>query len=370
MRILYWAWIAIFLLVTYPATAWSQPEVTADAAVIMDADSGTILYAKNGDQRRAPASLTKVMTAILALELADPEEEVVVSHWAASVGVGSLIDLRPGERIKLGELIKAALIWSANDATVAIAEDVAGDHDTFVRWMNGKALLLGMEKTRFVNTNGYSHPNHLSTAADLARLARYAMRNPEFARLVGTRRATIHWIEPERVLQVENTNQLLHEGFPGITGVKTGTTSAAGQCLIAAVSRDGKNLISVVLHSDSRYFDTRRLLTWGVKMLREQIACVAGEYYTRLRVKEGRLPDVPLVADRALVVVLPAGQEDLLQKKVLLRPIPVAPVKTGARLGEVIFTWRGQELGQVDLVAGRTVPRRPWYARFWGGYSF
>ncbi|WP_445950938.1 D-alanyl-D-alanine carboxypeptidase family protein [Thermodesulfitimonas sp.] len=184
--------LAFLFLGMRPLSAWGQPQVTADAAALMDADTGVFYYVKNGQQWRAPASLTKVMTAILALELADPEEEATVSYRAASVWAGSIIDLRTNERIKLGELVKAALICSANDATVAIAEGVAGDHDTFVRWMNAKALLLGMTRTRFVNTNGYSHPNHSSTAVDLARLARYAMRNPEFARLVQTRAATIY----------------------------------------------------------------------------------------------------------------------------------------------------------------------------------
>ncbi|MGQ9511596.1 hypothetical protein [Thermodesulfitimonas sp.] len=154
-------------------------------------------------------------------------------------------------------------------------------------------------------------------------------------------------------MRIENTNQLLHENFPGITGVKTGTTSAAGQCLIAAVSQRGRNLISVVLHSDGRYWDTRRLLSWGMDALQQRTVCTAGEYYTRLRVREGRLPDVPLVTDRALVVSLPAGEEGLLQKEVTLYPAPVAPLRLGARLGEVVFTWRGQELGRVGSIAGR-----------------
>lgn len=363
LRRLFFLWPIIFFLV-WPVEARGQPKVTADAAALVDAETGVLFYAKNGTQRREPASLTKIMTCILAIELADLDEEITVSRRAASVWAGSIIDLRVNERIKLGELVKAALICSANDATVAIAEGVAGDHDTFVRWMNAKALLLGMARTRFVNTNGYSHPSHLSTAVDLAYLARYAMRNPEFARLVQTRAAAIHWVAPPRAIQVENTNQLLHENFPGITGVKTGTTSAAGQCLIAAVSQRGRNLISVVLHSDGRYWDTRRLLSWGMEALREQIACGAGEYYTRLRVKRGRLPDVPLVTDRALVVALPVGEEGLLQKEVTLGAAPVAPVRFGARLGEVIFSWQGQELGRVGLVAGREVARLPWYARF------
>lgn len=352
---------AVLALFVWPQEAFTQPEVSAEAAALMDADSGVFYYAKNATQRRDIASLTKVMTCILAEELASPDEEVEVSSQAAAVSVGSIIDLRTGELIKLGELVKAALICSANDSTVAIAERVAGDHDTFVKWMNAKALLLGMTKTRFANTNGYTHPGHYSTARDMAILASYAMRNPSFARLVGTRQATVRWTKPRREERIDNTNQLLHGGFPGVTGVKTGTTDAAGQCLIASVSHHGKNLISVVLRSGNRYWDTSQLLTWGLKEVEGQLACSSGEYYTRLRVKDGQQPDVPLETDQEAVVFLPREERSFLRKEVKISPPPVAPVKLGERLGEVVFTWRRQELGRVGLIAGREVKERPWY---------
>ncbi|MEW6447923.1 MAG: D-alanyl-D-alanine carboxypeptidase family protein [Bacillota bacterium] len=353
-----------FLLIFFaaPVQACAQPQVTAKAALLVDADSGVIYYEKNGEGRREPASLTKIMTCILALELADPEEEVEVSARAASTWIGSCIGLRRGEVLKLGELIKAALICSANDATVAIAEGVAGDYDTFVLWMNAKAVLLGMNKTRFANTHGLSHPNHYTTARDLSVLARYALLNPHFASVVRMPEATIYWIKPEQIVRVVNTNRLLRSGsFPGVTGVKTGTTSRAGQCLIASASRNGRNLITVVLGSHGRYWDTVQLLSWGYETVEKISVCYKGEYYTRLRVMEGRVHDVPLVADRDVAVSLPREEKDLLQKEVVLFRLPVAPVRPGQRLGEVVFTWRGQELGRAELVAGRPVEKQPWY---------
>lgn len=346
----------------WPAPAQAQPDVTAGAAALMDADSGVFYYAKNATERRDIASLTKVMTCILAEELANPKEVVEISPEAAGVSVGSIIDIRAGELITLGELVKAALVCSANDSTVAIAEGVAGDHDTFIRWMNAKALLLGMTKTRFANTNGYTHPSHYSTARDMAVLAGYALRNPDFARLVRTKRTTVYWLEPDRKEWIENTNQLLHDGFPGITGVKTGTTDAAGQCLIASISHDGRNMITVVLRSGGRYWDTTQLLNWGMKETEGQLACGCGEYFTRLRVKQGQLPDVPLETEHELVVTVPREEKDLLCKVVDIHPPPVAPVRLGERLGEVVFTWRGQELGRTNLIAGREVKERPWYS--------
>lgn len=350
------------------APALGQPQVFAEAAALMDADSGVFYFTKNAEERRPMASLTKVMTCILAQELADLEEKVEVSQRAAGVSVGSIIDLRTGEELKLGELVKAALICSANDATVAIGEQVAGDHDTFVQWMNSKALLLGMSRSRFANTNGYSHPSHYSTAADLAALARYSLRNRFFAGVVRTRQANIRWIKPQREEYIENTNEFLHSGFPGITGVKTGTTDAAGKCLIASVSRNGRNLIAVVLRSGDRYGDASQLLTWGLKEVVDQVACTGGEYFTRLKVREGRLPEVPLEAENELVVSLPRDELGNIRKEVRIFYEPVAPVKAGDRFGEVIFTWKGQELGRTGLIAGRTVERRPWYWTKGRGY--
>lgn len=345
--------------------AWaSPPEVAAEAAALMERQSGLFYYEKNATERRAPASLTKVMTCILALEMADPEEVVTVSRRAAAISMGSIINLRPGEQIKLGELIKAALIHSANDATVAIAEAVAGDHNTFVRWMNAKALLLGLEDTHFVNTNGYSHPEHWSTAKDLARLTRYALQNPTFASLVATRQAVVRWEKPQRELPVSNTNRLLHGGYPQITGVKTGTTQAAGQCLIASARSGKQEFVAVVLKSKNRYRDAVALLSWGSKELKEVNLCDKGEYWTRLPVAEGRLGDVPLVAREGLSVLLPPGEP--VEKRICLARALKAPVYPGSPLGEVIFLWRGQELGRVSLVAGKEVLERPWWWRLLG----
>ncbi|ACX52008.1 Serine-type D-Ala-D-Ala carboxypeptidase [Ammonifex degensii KC4] len=370
MKVKVWkvkVWFLIFgcWLLGVVQVAWaSPPEVTAEAAALMERQSGLFYYEKNATERRAPASLTKVMTCILALEMADPEEVVTVSRRAAAISMGLVIDLRPGEQIKLRELIKAALIHSANDATVAIAEAVAGDHDTFVRWMNAKALLLGLEDTHFVNTNGYSHPEHWSTAKDLARLTRYALQNPTFASLVATRQAVVRWEKPQRELPISNTNRLLHGGYPQVTGVKTGTTQAAGQCLIASARSGEQEFVAVVLKSKNRYRDAVALLSWGSKELKEVNLCDKGEYWTRLPVAEGRLGDVPLVAREGLSVLLPLGEP--VEKQICLTRALRAPVYPGSPLGEVIFLWRGQELGRVSLVAGKEVLERPWWWRLLG----
>lgn len=338
------------------------PRVTADAAILVDVRTGHVFFAKNEKHRIDPASLTKVITAIVALEAGRPGDVVTVSERAARFGRGSVIDLRTGEKITLENLLKAALVMSANDCTVAIGEHVAGDYDLFVRWMNLKARQLGARDTRFQNTHGFTHPNHYSTAADLAEITRYALRIPHFAALVRTREITVYWREPDRKRTIRNTNRLLRSDFEGIDGVKTGTTSAAGHCLIASATRDGRQLVAVVLHSDGRYQDARRLLNYGFAL--EPIeAATRGDQITRLMIREGVRPDVTVVPAETVKLHIPAEQLPLLEKEVRLRKELEAPVAPGEKLGEMSFRIGGRQLAQVDLTAGSGVARKPWYTR-------
>lgn len=328
----------------------------------MDAQTGQIYLAKNPFWQMHPASLTKIMTAIIALEAGDPRSVVTVSERAAYTSDGSILDLHPGERIRLSELVRAALIMSANDATVAIAEHVAGNHDLFVQWMNLKAQLLGARRTHFVNTNGYTHPNHYSTAYDLALITRYALRNPTFAAVVRTREATVSW-EGKRREVISNTNKLLYSDFEGIDGVKTGTTAAAGQCLIASASRSGRRLIAVVLNSGARYRDAMALLGYGFEDIRPAQGCTKGEFLTRVLVRGGERPDVTVIPGRTVQLYLPEHKEGDLQKEVRLVPYLDAPVRAGQQVGEMIFSLEGRELARTPLFAGYAVNRRPWYRR-------
>ncbi|MCL6558998.1 MAG: D-alanyl-D-alanine carboxypeptidase, partial [Firmicutes bacterium] len=220
------------------------PVVTAGAAVLVDARTGQVLYGKNEGQKRPPASTTKIMTALLALEGGDLKQTVTVSPRAASVGEASL-DLKAGEKLTLEELIYGALLHSGNDACVAIAEHIAGTEKNFVLLMNQKAKMIGAKDTTFKNTNGLPAPGHLTTAKDLAVLTRYALSNSTFQKIVRTREKTIGEQEKR---YLHNTNRLLWS-YDWINGVKTGTTNEAGCCLVASAAREGRQLISVVLHS-------------------------------------------------------------------------------------------------------------------------
>lgn len=360
------AMVLAFLL-SFPAPALAvPPRVTADAAVLVDVETGQIYFAKNHTRRVEPASLTKLMTAVVAVENGNLNDVVTVSSRAAYVEMGSIIDIRKGEKITLEELLKAALVCSANDATVAVAEHVGGNHGRFIKMMNAKAASLGLFKTRYANTNGYHDPNHYTTAQDLAVLTRYALGHPKINELVQTRETTVRWVEPpQREEKISNSNRLLSGDYEGIDGVKTGTTPMAGNCLIASATRDGRRLIAVALHSDNRYLDCVRMFDYGFKVVKPVSVVSSGEALARLEVREGAAPAVGAVAEKDLEVRLDPDDLPKLERTVELVEPPEAPLKKGQKLGEAACFLQGQELGRVGLVAAEDVPRRGWARQIW-----
>ncbi|SMB94142.1 D-alanyl-D-alanine carboxypeptidase (penicillin-binding protein 5/6) [Desulfonispora thiosulfatigenes DSM 11270] len=235
--------------------------VTAESAVLIDADTGKIIFSKNHLESRPPASTTKILTAILAIEKAKLNDVVEISKRAALTGE-SRINLVEGEKITLDNLLYGALLKSGNDACVAIAEHVSPSVEDFVYLMNLKAKLLGCYKSNFENTNGLPNENHYSSALDLAYITRLALRNETFEEYVKTPYKTIEWTDSGRKRQVKNTNRLLNS-YMGANGVKTGTTNKAGQCLVAAAKRDNRQLIAVVLKSQNRFLDASNMLDLG-----------------------------------------------------------------------------------------------------------
>ncbi|MBE3585464.1 MAG: D-alanyl-D-alanine carboxypeptidase [Thermoanaerobacter sp.] len=354
------------LLLSFPAPAGAvPPSVTADAAVLMDARTGQIFYDKNGLQRREPASLTKIMTAIIALEYGRLNDVVTVSRNAAAIGMGSVLDLRAGEKITLEDLLKAALIMSANDSTVAIAEHVAGSEEEFIRMMNAKALVLGALHTRFANTNGYHDPRHYTCARDLAVITRYALQNPLFNQIVRTRETTISFCDSKRKETIYNTNRLLREGsYPGIDGVKTGSTPRAGNCLIASATRGDRRLIAVVLHSANRYRDAVTLLDYGFSEVTRVTLGAEGEEVARLPVANGLTGRVPVIIAAPVEVDLARDQLFQVRREVRMVPSLTAPVRAGQKVGEAVFRLKDEELGRAALVAGQDVPKKGLFSRW------
>ena len=358
----------IFLLLSFavPHASYAKPpSISADAAVMMDTKTGRLYFEKNPLKQRPPASLTKIMTAIIALENSSPGDVVTISKNAASVYEGQTIILRNGDKITLDNLLKAALIYSANNSTVAIAEHVAGSEKYFLEMMNEKARLIGAVNTHFTNTNGYTHPNHYSTACDLALITRYALNNPAFRKYVRSKEANVKWIEPKKSEKINSTNRLLGGSYPGIEGVKTGSTSAAGNCLIVLANRDGRSLITVVLDCYDRYQDTMAVLDYGFNQIVSLELCSTDKTSAYLPVRGGKESSVALVGEKNHTIDLLRSDLPMLKRKLDLVPDISAPVSYRQKLGKESFYLGDRKLASIDLVAEKQIPRKGLGARLY-----
>lgn len=345
----------------YPALIYvpgysDGPRVTAESAVLIDEESGAILFAKGEHVRRAPASTTKILTALLAVTYGRLNDTVIVSRRAALVG-GSTIGLRAGDRIRLGELLKGVLMCSGNDGSVAVAEHLAGSEMEFARRMTVKAHEMGALNSQFKNAHGLTAVGHYSTAYDLALLARQAMQLPTFARLVTTRQAQMAWEERGKMAWLNNTNKLLWT-LEGADGVKTGTTSRAGKCLVASASRGRRRLIAVVLHSYDRWGDAARLLEYGFESFRLCWGAREGQAVASVQVKGGRIGHITLVPRAPLCVPVRAGRESDIRRVIEVPRVMRAPLRPGLPAGRMALYDGDQELCATDLIVPTEIRRR------------
>jgi D-alanyl-D-alanine carboxypeptidase (penicillin-binding protein 5/6) len=239
--------------------------LAAHGILLKDLTTGRTLYEFESDRRLSPASLTKIMSALVILESGQLQDRVTVSRKAA-VAPKFHLRLRAGQVFRLEDLVKAMLITSANDACLAAVEHVGGSEEQFVELMNVKASALGLRDTHFSNACGFDAPTHYATAADLARLSETALRHPAFRAFVREEMGVISAVNVNRSYLLRNTNRLLGR-VPGVEGVKTGFTSQAGRCLVAKVSQDGKELLLVLLNSKRRWNTAASLINYGLQSL-------------------------------------------------------------------------------------------------------
>ena len=311
-------------------------DVPCAAAVLIDEDSGTVLYEKNADERRPVASITKVMTLLLTFEALQAGkialgDIVPVSEHAYHMG-GSQIWLEPGEQLTLQEMLKAICISSANDAAVAVAEFVAGSESAFVDAMNARAAALGMTATHFANACGLDEEGHLSSARDVAVMSReMLLHHPE------VREYCTVWMDTLRGgrTQLVNTNKLL-KSYPGITGLKTGTTGKAGVCITASAERDGLRLIAVVLGASSgkeRFEAAKTLLDYGFAHYDSAEVTLPDDAPEELPVKRGTAETTTLDYAAPERLLVPKGEGRDLQTKILLPDTLQAPVRQGSPVG-------------------------------------
>ena len=340
--------VAAALALVPPALA-ARPSVNARAYVVEDGRTGELLLAQNPDGRVPIASLTKMMTVLLTLEHARLDEMVTISPEAAAVGESS-IPLRAGERLSVRDLVEASLIQSANDAAWALADHVGhGNVDRFVFLMNRRARQLGLHDSHFVRPDGLDAAGHLSSARDVTTLARILMQKPVVRRIVAMRDATISGGR-----RLHTWNDLLG-AYPGVVGVKTGHTSAAGWSEVAAVRGPGVMVYATILGSPARSIrndDLSELMTWGLSRFRVVPIVSAGREYARPETSydHGSLALVaPRSIQRAVLVRRPLVERIVAPEGVDL------PVRKGEALGEVRVYDRGRLIARSPLVAARSI---------------
>lgn len=355
MRALICPILIIVILTISPgqSSASNEPAVLAPSAILIDVKSGQILYAKNAHERRPPASTTKIMTGIMAIEGGCLNDQVTVSKNAAKVGEASIY-LRLGEKLSLEELVQGTLIQSGNDAAVALAEYLAGNQQMFLTLANRKANIIGAINTNFRNPHGLPAQGHYSTAYDLSLIARYALQNATFARIVKMKETTISWEGSRWKRYLRNTNRLLWR-YPGADGVKTGTTNAAGKCLVASATKNGQRLIAVVLKSPDRYGDASRLLDYGFNNF-ETYQYPAGTAIGNLFVANGIPHRVPVITGAPISITIFNNQVDRVEKLALIfREAPDIPLAKGTPVGFYRVLYNGKMIAQVPLLTGREV---------------
>jgi serine-type D-Ala-D-Ala carboxypeptidase (penicillin-binding protein 5/6) len=326
---------------------------------VMDADSGEILFSHAANKRVPMASTTKIMTGILALESLDLEDEITISANAAST-YGSMLGFRQGEVLPMEELLYALLVPSANDAAIALAEASAGSVSAFVKRMNAKAEELGLTNTHFVNPSGLNADHHFSSARDMAVLAAYAMKNPDFRKVVATKRLV--FMRPDEKGQLterksENHNALLLK-YDWITGVKTGQTPYARFCLVASATKGDVDLIAVVLGAKddiTRQKEAKAMLLYGFALHPVTALARAGETVLNLDPPDLLGRQIRLVTETSLAQSL--FRDDKVKVTAVLERETILPVAAGEVFGELRFTLDGQSLGSVRLIAAQSIER-------------
>jgi D-alanyl-D-alanine carboxypeptidase (penicillin-binding protein 5/6) len=352
--------LLITILLSVAATANPlplPPKLKADSYLLLEPQSGQILVSQNPEQRLAPASLTKIMTAYLVFQsLAQGslqlDEQVRVSKKAWRTP-GSRMFIEVNSQVSIQDLLRGLVVQSGNDAAVALAEHIAGDEASFVQMMNNQARLLGLQHTHFMNATGLPDDNHYSTAHDLAQISAATIRDyPDLYALYAEKTYTYNNISQR------NRNALLWRD-PSVDGVKTGHTQAAGYCLVAAAERDGMRLISVVLGADSksqRLKESQALLNYGYRFYRTHQVYPAKHPIHQPRVWYGTTEHIAVGPAHPVEVTVPRGQYDQLQSRIQLDAPLQAPIQQGQVLGTLTLTLAEQTLKTIPLIALQDLP--------------
>ena len=324
----------------------SSPSLSAESVILLEAESGTTVFEKNAHTRLPMASTTKIMTALVALELAAPDTVICVDGRAVGIE-GSSIYLCEGETLTLEALLYALMLESANDAAVAIAIGVAGSEEAFVEAMNAKAISLGLSHSHFANPHGLDNPSHYTTAYELARITQAALQNPLFKTIVSTKKTTIPHQNTDGVRLLVNHNKMLRQ-YDGCIGVKTGYTQKSGRCLVSAAERDGVTMIAVTINSPDDWSDHTKLLDYGFSIYRSIELCPA-DFRFCLPVVGGNDPYMAVGVAQSVSVTLPIGSP-VIEQTIQCPRYLYAPIKEGDVCGQMLFLCDTNNDGMKEII--------------------
>lgn len=375
-KVFFSAILMFFLLTNFTFAA--ELEILSPSAILMDSNTGQVLYEKNSDERLYPASTTKIMTALLLLEDGDLEKLVEINKDVPDLieRGSSQIYLIPGELITRKQLLFALLIDSANDAAVAIAQDISGSVEKFARKMNKRARELGATNTNFVNPHGLHDNNHYTSARDLALIAREAMKNPIFREAVTTPRYIIPATNKQETRYLYITNRLIRKTknknyyYEKATGIKTGYTSKSGYALVGGASDKNLDLISVILNSTSSqvYEDTHALFEYGFNGFRPEIVINKGDVVKEISLNDNEDTVSVLAGESFEYLRLGDDKENIIQKIDLPDKISL-PIEKNEVLGSLVLSLNGNEIGTIPLISDKSLENSKFMSTLLGKFS-
>lgn len=326
----------------------SPPQVSAHAAAMIDVNSGRILYEKNADEEKSIASITKIMTAIIAIEHGDLEDRVSISANAAGME-GSSVYLRAGEKMKLHHLLYGLMLRSGNDTAVAIAEHIGGSVPGFAMLMNEKARYLGMTHTHFVNPHGLDDEEHYSSARDMAVLTAYALQNDTFQEIVASKVAQVPNPSEKWDHKWYNKNKML-QMYAGADGVKTGYTSRAHRTLVSSATRGGQQLVTVTLNASDDWNDSIALLNYGFSRYKERVIVEENETIDHPSMNDRDGQKLTIGPEYAFTYPLSEEEQATLHKQVNIAEELPSELTTGKRVGEISISLEDKPIGTVPLI--------------------
>lgn len=340
------------------------------SAILIDRDTGTIMYEKNSEEKLPPASMTKIMTMLLIMEAIDQgklklDEKIRTSEHAASMG-GSQIFLEPGEEMTTEEMLKGIAIGSGNDAAVAVAERLAGSEDEFVNLMNKKAKELGLESTKFQNVTGLPVEDHYSSAKDMALMAKELLKYEDITKFTGTYEDYLRE-DTDKKFWLVNTNRLV-KFYPGVDGLKTGFTAEAKYCLTATAMKNGMRVIAVVFGaptSKERNAQVTKMLDYAFSQYETHPLHKREEAIGKVKVSKGSEKEITAVTSEPISILTKKGEKiDNLEKVITMNKNVKAPIEKGQEIGKITYKQDGKTLVTSPLVAQKEVKQAKWWTLF------